>query len=378
MKTSIPVIPLVDLKAQYQALRPSLDAAIAEVLEQTAFIGNLSNKHVQKFERDFAAWMGVRHAIGCANGTDSLEILLKAAGLGPGDEVIVPAISWIATSEAVSNIGATPVFADIDAKTYTICPRATRAALTARTKAIIPVHLYGRPADMDAIMALAHENKLFVLEDCAQAHGARYKGKMVGTIGHAGSFSFFPGKNLGAYGDAGGMITNDDRIAEVARMISQHGQSAGKHDHRIEGRNSRLDGIQAAVLNAKLPHLADWTKQRQAHASLYTRLMADLALPLQALSSDIEHVYHLYVIQVQDRVGFMNALKEEGVSTAIQYPKALPLLSAYSARGHRVEEFPNACHLAERCVSLPMYPELNQVLIERIVALVHKALATGH
>jgi dTDP-4-amino-4,6-dideoxygalactose transaminase len=375
MNTNATVIPLVDLKSQYQALKPSIDAAIAEVIGQTAFIGNLTNTHVQKFERDYSAWMGVRHTIACANGTDSLEILLKAAGLGVGDEVIVPALSWIATSEAVSNIGATPVFADIDPRTYTLCPQSARAAITPRTKAIIPVHLYGHPADMDAIMALAQDFKLFVLEDCAQAHGARHKGRLVGTIGHAGSFSFFPGKNLGAYGDAGGMITNDDRIAEVARMISQHGQSAGKHDHRIEGRNSRLDGIQAAVLNVKLPHLRDWTKRRQEHATLYTQLMADLGLTLQSRGDDIEHVYHLYVIQVENRAKFMETMKEAGISTAIQYPKALPLLSAYSARGYRPEKFPHAHRLAERCVSLPMYPELTRENIERVVAGVRKALA---
>lgn len=375
MKNSDPIIPLVDLKIQYQTLKPTIDAAIAEVISQTAFIGNLSNTHVQKFERDFAAWMGTRHAIGCANGTDSLEILLKAAGVGPGDEVIVPAVSWIATSEAVSNIGATPVFVDVDARTYTICPRGARAAVTPRTKAIIPVHLYGHPADMDPIMALAAEFTLFVLEDCAQAHGARYKGKLVGTIGHAGSFSFFPGKNLGAYGDAGGMITNDDRIAEVARMISQHGQSAGKHDHRIEGRNSRLDGIQAAVLNVKLPHLREWTKRRQENAVKYEKLMVDLGLSQQVCGDDIEHVYHLYVVQVENRARFMSVLKEEGVTTAIQYPKALPLLSAYVARGYTPEQFPNACRLTERCVSLPMYPELNESIIERVVAAVRRALA---
>jgi dTDP-4-amino-4,6-dideoxygalactose transaminase len=375
MKNSASVIPLVDLKAQYQTIKPAIDAAMAEVIGQTAFIGNLTNSYVQKFECEFAAWVGVRHTVACANGTDSLEILLKAAGLGPGDEVIVPAISWIATSEAVSNVGATPVFADIDGHTYTICPQAARAAITSRTKAIIPVHLYGHPADMDAIMALAQEFNLFVIEDCAQAHGARYKGRMVGTIGHAGSFSFFPGKNLGAYGDAGGMVTNDDRLAETARMISQHGQSAGKHDHKIEGRNSRLDGIQAAVLSVKLPYLAEWTRRRREHAMLYTRLLASLGLTLQSRESHIEHAYHLYVIQVEDRARVMNVLKEEGVGAAIQYPKALPMLSAYAAKGYLREQFPHACALAERCVSLPMYPELTAQIIERVIAGVRKAIA---
>lgn len=367
-------IPLVDLKEQYRALKPLIDAAIAEVIAETAFIGNLTNPYVKKFEQEYAAWLGIRHAIGCANGTDSLEILLKAANIGPGDEVIVPAVSWIATSEAVSNIGATPVFADIDAETYTICTRAVRAAVTARTKAIIPVHLYGHPADMDAIMALAQEFKLFVLEDCAQAHGARYKGRMVGTIGHAGSFSFFPGKNLGAYGDAGGMVTNVDRLAEMARMISQHGQSSEKHDHRIEGRNSRLDGMQAAILGVKLPYLNEWTKLRQEHARTYTRLLGELGPPLQAPGGDGEHVYHLFVVQVDRREEVIEFLKTKGINAAIQYPRMLPMLSAYAARGHRIEEFPNAERLTRRCLSLPMYPELDESRIRRVVEALKQAL----
>jgi len=377
LKNNEPLIPLVDLKAQYQSLKAAIDAAIAEVISQAAFVGNLSNSYVRRFEQQFADWVGVRHAIGCANGTDSLEILLKAFGVGPGDEVIVPAVSWIATSEAVSNIGAVPVFADIDAYSYTLCPHAARAAITPRTKAIIPVHLYGCPADMDGIMALADEFNLFVIEDCAQAHGARHKSRAVGTIGHAGSFSFFPGKNLGAYGDAGGMTTNNDRIAEVARMIGQHGQSAGKHDHRIEGRNSRLDGIQAAVLSAKLEHLTEWTKQRQKHAALYTKLLSDLELPLQSRDRHVEHVYHLYVIQVKNRADFIDAMRSQGISTAIQYPQPLPLLPAYARKGHTPEQFPNACRLAQHCVSLPMYPELTVDLIERVVSGVRNAVSSA-
>lgn len=367
-------IPLVDLKVQYQMLKSEIDAAIASVISETSFIGNMSNSYVQRFEVSFSDYVGAKYTIACANGTDSLEILLKAAGIGRGDEVIVPAISWIATSEAVSNIGATPVFCDIDASSYTLCPRAASAAITPRTRAIIPVHLYGRPADMDGIMELANNYNLFVLEDCAQAHGARYNDRVVGTIGHAGSFSFFPGKNLGAYGDAGGMITNDPRLAEVARMISQHGQSSGKHDHKMEGRNSRLDGIQAAVLSVKLPHLNEWTRRRQDNAKLYSCLLDDLNLPLQSLSENIEHVYHLFVIQVEDRAHFMSVMKDEGISTAIQYPKALPLLSAYAAKAHSADQFPNAHRLAERCVSLPMYPELSLDSIHRVVAGVRKAI----
>jgi dTDP-4-amino-4,6-dideoxygalactose transaminase len=375
MKNQTTSIPLVDLKAQYRALKPQIDAAIAEVIAETAFIGNLTNVYVQKFEREFATWLGARHAIGCANGTDSLEVLLKAANIGPGDEVIVPAVSWIATSEAVSNIGATPVFADIDAQTYTICPRAARAAVTARTKAIIPVHLYGHPADMDAIMALAQEFKLFVLEDCAQAHGACYKGRKVGTIGDAGSFSFFPGKNLGAYGDAGGMVTNNDQLAEKARMIGQHGQSTAKHDHKIEGRNSRLDGMQAAILSVKLPYLNEWTRLRQQHAAHYTRLLEGSGLQLQSRAGEIEHVYHLFVVQMDDRERVMETMKRAGVGTAIQYPRMLPILTAYAARGHKPADFPHADRLTNRCLSLPMYPELTEELMARVVTALRDSIA---
>lgn len=360
-------IPFVDLKVQYRTLKSKIDTAIAEVIAEAAFIGNMSNRHVQKFEHEFAVWLGIRHVIGCGNGTDSLEILLKAVGVGPGDEVIVPAVSWIATSEAVSNIGATAVFADIDEHSYTISPASIRTRLSSRTKAIIPVHLYGRPADMDSIIGIARERDLRVIEDCAQAHGATYKGRRVGTIGDAGSFSFFPGKNLGAYGDAGGMVTNDDSIAEAARMISQHGQAGAKHDHRVEGRNSRLDGIQAAILSVKLPYLTEWTKLRQQHARNYTKLLGGQEIPLQSLSEDIEHVYHLFVVQVDQRDTVLEALKARSINAAIQYPRMLPTLTAYAARGYRADEFPQAERLTRRCLSLPMYPELTEAKIQRVV-----------
>lgn len=369
-------IPLVDLKAQYLGLKPEIDAAIAAVIAETAFIGNLSNRFVQKFEANFATYTGAKHAIGCANGTDALEILLKAAGIGHGDEVLVPAVSWIATSEAVSNVGGTPVFVDIEPETYTLDPAAAAAKVTPRTKAIIPVHLYGQMADMDAITSLAAKHGLFVLEDCAQAHGAKYKGRMAGRIGHAGSFSFFPGKNLGAYGDAGGMITDDDSLAERARMIAQHGQSKAKHDHKIEGRNSRLDGIQAAILTAKLPHLEAWTEARRAHAARYRALLAGLELPLQAERPECRHVYHLFVVQVADREAVAKQLAAAGVSTAMQYPRALPLLTAYQQHGHTPAEFPNAVRLTEHCLSLPMCPELNEDKLQFVVSTLRRALGT--
>jgi dTDP-4-amino-4,6-dideoxygalactose transaminase len=361
-------VPFVDLSAQYRSIRGEIDAAIAAVIADAAYIGNLSNKYVQRFESDFAAFVGTAHCVACANGTDAIEILLKACGIGPGDDVIVPAFSWIATSEAASNIGARPVFVDIDPRTYTIDPAQIEAALTPRTRAIVPVHLYGLAADMDPILEIAARHNLMVIEDCAQAHGARYKGRAVGTMGHAGSFSFFPGKNLGAYGDAGGMVTSDAGISERARMISQHGQAKAKHDHRIEGRNSRLDGLQAAILSAKLPYLADWTEARRRHAARYDDLLRESDFQRQHVPSDRRHVYHLYTVRVANRDLVQANLGEAGISTAVQYPRALPMLSAYADRGYSADQFPAAVALADTTLSLPMYPELTTEAIDRVAA----------
>lgn len=355
-----PRIPLVDLGAQYTAIKAEIDAAIAAVLAETAFIGTSGNRHVAAFERDFAAYGGVAHCVACANGTDALEILLKAAGIGPGDEVLVPAVSWIATSEAVTTAGATPVFVDILSELYSMDPAAAAAKVTSRTKAIVPVHLYGLPARMDDLCALAAKHGLFVLEDCAQAHGATYKGRMVGTFGHAAAYSFFPSKNLGAWGDAGGMTTNDETLARRARMIAQHGQSGRKHDHQIEGRNSRLDGIQAAILSVKLRHLPKWTQRRREIAARYHADLSDLVPGMQARPADSDSVYHLFTIDVPNRDRVQTDLAEAGIATAVQYPTPLPLLRAYSSYGHTPEEFPVASALTGRVLSLPLYPEITR------------------
>src|SRR5579863_8896253 len=264
-------VPFADLYTQYLSIKNDIDRAIETTIRNSSYIGGQA---VRDFEAAFAAYVGIDHVIACGNGTDSIEILLQAFGVGKGDEVIVPAISWISTSEAVSTVGATPVFVDIEEEYFTMDPVLLRKAITPRTKAVIPVHLYGQPADMPAIMKIAEAHKLLVIEDCAQAHGAKIAGRTVGTFGHAASFSFYPGKNLGAYGDAGCMATNDPAIAEKARMISQHGQK-GKHNHLIEGRNSRLDGLQAAILLAKLPYLGKWTEARIAHTKKYATLLRD-------------------------------------------------------------------------------------------------------
>ena len=248
-------IPLVNLKRQYESIKAEIDSAIQEVIEQCAFIGNLNNKYVKTFEESFSRFVGTGHCVACGNGTDALEILLKAMNIGPGDEVIVPALSWIATSEAVSNMGGTPVFVDIEPEYYGIDPELIEQKITKKTSAIIPVHLYGHPTSMPEIHILSEKYGLKILEDCAQAHGAAINGKAIGTWGTASAFSFFPGKNLGAFGDAGGMVTSNSEIAQKSRMIAQHGQSGEKHRHLVEGRNSRMDGLQAAVLSTKLKYL---------------------------------------------------------------------------------------------------------------------------
>jgi dTDP-4-amino-4,6-dideoxygalactose transaminase len=357
-------IPFVDLAAQYRDHKSEFDAAIAEVISETAFIGTRANRFVQKFEAGFADFSGANHCVGCANGTDALEILLKAAGIGPGDEVVVPALSWIATSEAASNVGAVPVFADVDPLTHTLDPERFREAINERTRAVIPVHLYGQPADMGPILEIAAQHDLFVLEDCAQAHGAEYKGRKVGTMGNAGSFSFFPGKNLGAYGDAGGMITNDEDLAAHARMISQHGQSKRKFEHEIEGRNSRLDGMQAAILSVKLKYLPAWTKRRIEIADIYRQLLADLPLELPVAGGDRRHVYHLFATRTKQRDAVRTVLNEIGVATGQQYPIALPLLEAYSAAGHGPEDFPHAHAMTQQVLTLPVYPEITETQME--------------
>lgn len=360
-------IPLIDLHRQYLQHKVEFDAAISAVIEKSAFIGNLNNQFVKKFESEFSKFIGSKHCIACGNGTDSLEILLQSMGIKSGDEVIVPAISWIATSEAVSNIGATPVFVDVDPEYYCIDPKLIEGKITKKTRAIIPVHLYGHPADMPSIMKIAEKHGLKVLEDCAQAHGAEIDGQKIGTFGQAASFSFFPGKNLGAFGDAGGMVTNDDKIAQKARMIGQHGQSGQKHTHLIEGRNSRMDGIHAAILSVKLGYLHQWTDHRISHAIKYSDLLKDLPLVLPKNMSGAKHVFHLYVIRTPHREALAGHLKSQGISTTIQYPTALPFLDAYNKLGHKEIDFPVAAKLQHEVLSIPMFPEMTMEEINYIV-----------
>ncbi|HQW84015.1 MAG TPA: DegT/DnrJ/EryC1/StrS family aminotransferase [Ferruginibacter sp.] len=358
-------VPFVDLYAQYKRIQKDIDDAIAAVIQQTAFIGGAP---VQQFEKDFAAFTGIEHIIGCANGTDSIEILLQSFGIGKGDEVIVPASSWISTSEAVSAVGAIPVFVDIEENFYSINPVLIDNAVTSKTKAIIPVHLYGHPADMPAIMAIAKKYSLIVIEDCAQSHGAAIDGKMTGSFGHAASFSFYPGKNLGAYGDAGCMATNDATIAAKARMIANHGQQ-GKHNHLMEGRNSRLDALHAAILSAKLPYINRWTNERIQHAIDYGKRLQAVTVPV--VKENYKHVFHLYVIQTNRRELLQKKLNNAGVDTAIHYPVALPFLACYKKYGFQPTDFPVAYRYQSQILSIPMYAELEEAQIKYIADIIN-------
>jgi dTDP-4-amino-4,6-dideoxygalactose transaminase len=355
-------VPFADLHAQYLTLKPAMDAAIAEVIRTSAFI---RGPFVQKFEEEFAAAFGVEHCISCANGTDSLYISMKALGVQPGDEVIAPAHSWISTTETISQAGGKVVFCDTD-ETYTLDASKLEALITPRTVGIIPVHLYGQPADMETIMAIARKHKLWVIEDCAQAHLAEFNGRRVGTFGDAASFSFYPGKNLGAMGDAGAILTPRRDLADKMAMFARHG-GLTKGDHQIEGINSRLDGLQAAILSVKLPHLPAWTSRRQEIAAEYTRRLSGVpGLTLPQVAAGRSHVYHLYVVRHDARDDLARHLGAQGIQTAINYPVALPFVPAYKGHGHVPADFPSAFAHQSRILSLPMFPEITPEQIARV------------
>ena len=355
-------IPFVDLHAQYLSIKSEIDAAISEVIAESAFI---RGRHVERFEKEWAKTLGVKHCVSCANGTDALYIAMRALGVKPGDEVITTAHSWISTSETITQAGGRVVFCDTDNETFTIDPALIEAKITSATVGIIPVHLYGQPADMDPIMAIARKHNLWVIEDSAQAHTAKYKGQVVGTFGNAATFSFYPGKNLGAYGDAGCVVTNDDRLAEWAAAFARHG---GKGEHVMEGICSRMDGLQAAILNAKLPHLPTWIEARRRVAGRYDKLLSgvgDIVTPKVALNRD--HVYHLYVIRTEKRDALRQHLTNAGIVTVLNYPKALPFYPAYAYLGYAPEDFPVAHANQSRILSLPIYPEMTDEMIEFVV-----------
>jgi dTDP-4-amino-4,6-dideoxygalactose transaminase len=367
-------VPFNDLHAQYLSIQGEIDAAIARTIQASAFI---RGPEVDVFERSFAAALGVKHCVSCANGTDALFIAFHALGLQPGDEVITTAHSWIATSETITQAGGKVVFADTDPATYTIDPVDVARKITPRTKGIVPVHLYGQPADLAALQALATRHGLWLVEDCAQAHLARFAGRTVGTFGALATFSFYPGKNLGAMGDAGCLVTNDDRLADFATMFARHG-GRKKGEHEIEGINSRLDGLQAAILNAKLPHLERWTRARQALARGYDRRLAgvgDLVLPAVAPGRD--HVYHLYVIRTARRDALRAHLEAKGIQTQINYPVVLPFLPAYRRLGHVPADFPRAHAHQSAVLSLPLFPEMTATQLEAVVGAIREFFGTG-
>jgi dTDP-4-amino-4,6-dideoxygalactose transaminase len=367
-------LPLVDLKAQYAGIKAEIDAAMAEVLNQTAFIGG---QKLKDFEAAFAAYCGVKYAIGVGNGTDALAVALKALGVGPGDEVISVSHSFIATTEAVTQVGARLRFVDIDPRTYTLDPQKLAAAITPATKAIIPVHLYGQIANMPAILEVARAHGLRVLEDSAQAHGARLEGRRAGAWGDMACFSFYPGKNLGAYGDGGAIVTDDEALAKYARMYANHGRLS-KYEHEFEGVNSRLDGLQAAILNVKLAHLDTWNAQRRQAAEWYAELLSPLGeqVLLPYVPPGHEPVYHLYVIQVAERDSLLDKLKAADIEGGIHYPVPLHEQPAYRYMGHGPEDFPHTHLAAKRIVSLPLFPEITLQQCEQVAAVVKAHVAS--
>lgn len=357
-----PSIPLVDLKAQYASIADDVDVAIKSVLESSDFI---LGQDVEAFENEFASFCQARHGVGLDSGISALELGMRALGIGEGDEVITPVNSFIASSSAISFTGARPVWVDVNPETHNLDAEKVAAAITPRTRAIMPVHLYGQPADMDPLLGIAHEHGLSVVEDACQAHGARYKGRRVGSMGDLAAFSFYPGKNLGAYGDGGALVTNRSDIAETVRMMRNYGQRE-KYRHASLAWNRRLDSIQAAVLRIKLRHLDVWNAKRRILASQFDALLKDYPCMLTRSIPEAEHVHHLYVIQSPARDRLMRHLAERGIATGIHYPTPIHLQEAYQSLGGKRGDFPVAENAASRVLSLPMYPEVTTDVLEYI------------
>jgi dTDP-4-amino-4,6-dideoxygalactose transaminase len=366
-------LPLVDLASQQKMLAPELLATFASLIERTDWI---LGDELELFEREFADYCETRHAVGTDSGMSALELALRATGIGPGDEVITAANTFVATALAISHSGARPVLVDTDEQTYTMSPPLLEEAITERTKAVVPVHLYGHPADMRAIMSIAEEHGLLVIEDACQAHGARLDGRRVGSLARAAAFSFYPAKNLGAFGDGGALVTDDDEIAASARTLRDYGQSA-KYQHVVKGFNRRLDTIQAAILRMKLERLDDWNAQRRSHAALYTRLLASTSVVTPGPSPSAEPVWHLYVVRVHARDRVQAALREQGIQTGIHYPIPVHLQPAYWDLGYPVGSFPVTERCADEVLSLPMYPELDEISIARVAGALEEATSAS-
>lgn len=359
-------IPLLDLTAQYSSIKHEIDEAIARVIEKSDFI---LGTELELFEAEFGEFCEVKHCVSVDSGLSALELVLRAWGIGPGDEVITAANTFIATALAISNTGATPVLVDVDPQTNNIDLGAVRSAITSHTRAVVPVHLYGAPAEMDGINAIAAQYDLAVLEDACQAHGARYKGRRAGSLGHAAAFSFYPGKNLGAYGDGGAIVTNDAALARHLRAMRNYGQQS-KYVHCTKGFNRRLDTLQAAVLRVKLRHLDRWNAMRDHHARDYGELLYGASVMLPHVPNHIRSSWHLYVIRSSFRNTIKNHLESHGISTGLHYPTPIHLQTAYADAGYRKGEFPVTERLANEILTLPMYPELDQPALERIAGAV--------
>jgi dTDP-4-amino-4,6-dideoxygalactose transaminase len=355
-------VPYLDLKQQYSSIREDVLAAVARVFDSCQFV---LGKEVAAFEEEFAAYCGVRHGIAVNTGTSALHLALLAGGVGPGDEVITVPFTFVATTAAIVYCGAQPVFVDVDPVTYTMHPAKIEAAITPRTKAILPVHLYGHPANMDAIGEVAHRHGLRLIEDAAQAHGAMCGGRRCGSMGDLGCFSFYPGKNLGAYGEGGLVTTDNDEVARKIRMLRDWGAER-KYEHVLKGFNYRMDGVQAAVLRIKLRHLEAWTEARREHAREYSEMLEGCGLQLPTETSGSRHVYHVYPVLTAERRELMSALAARGVESGIHYPTPIHLLPAYSDLNYKAGDFPVAERLASEEVSLPMFPELSEQQISQV------------
>jgi dTDP-4-amino-4,6-dideoxygalactose transaminase len=369
-------VPMVDLHVQYESLKDEVDAAIGNVMDSCAFI---LGPEVERFERTYASYHDVKECVAVSNGTDALTLTLRALGIGKDDEVITTPQTFGATLEAICHVGARPVLVDIDPDLYTMRVDQIEALVTERTRAIIPVHIYGHPVDMDPLMEIADRHDLFVVEDAAQAHGAQYKGRQVGTIGDAGCFSFYPGKNLGAYGDAGGITTDNVELAAKLRMLRNHGQQpGGKFYYHSVGYNNRMDGIQGAVLNVKLPHLQGWNDARRDHAEKYQEGLSGIpGLKLPTEADEVSHVYHLFVLEVDDREGLTTALADAGIACGVQYPHPIHLAPAYAHLGYTLGDFPVYEAACGRVVSLPMFPEMTEEQMSAVISAVREALGAA-
>jgi dTDP-4-amino-4,6-dideoxygalactose transaminase len=355
-------VPYLDLKAQYRSIKPEIDAAIARVLESCLFV---LGPEVAAFEQDFAAYSGTSECIALNSGTSALHLALLAGGVGPGDEVITVPFTFVASVAAVVYAGAKPVLVDIDPRSFTMDPASIEAVLTPRTKAIMPVHLYGQPADMDPIMEVARRHNLVVIEDAAQAHGAKYKGRPVGSIGNMACFSFYPGKNLGAYGEGGAVTTSNTEYARAVRMLRDWGQDR-KYHHVLRGYNYRMEGFQGAILRVKLRHLDSWTEARRAIVNKYNQLLADSGMELPTQMPWARHVYHAYTVRTKERGVVQAALEKEGIQTGIHYPVPVHLQPAYADLGYARGAFPHSEKAADEVLSLPLFPEMTDDQIRSV------------